>query len=141
MPLGAFLLGAWRERDGAHDQKLSIDVLSTCRFLRKRYSVYNTVVLESHRETPSPGEARVEVPKTDDADMRRQAVAKPAADHGVKTTALPDRQIPLHGGPVRRCLFDYDRFLGNDLRQCTLALRLRNAKHQAAAPLAEAAAI
>jgi hypothetical protein len=58
-----------------------------------------------------------------------------------KNQALLDWQIPLHGGPVRRCLFDYDRFFGNDLRQCTLALRLRNAKHRAAAPLGGTATI
>ena len=42
----AFLLGAWRDRGGAHDQKLSLDVLGKCRFLRKRNSIHNTVVLE-----------------------------------------------------------------------------------------------
>src|SRR6202047_589741 len=41
----AFLLGAWRNRMGAHDQQLNIKEWQTGWFFSSRYSVYNTVVL------------------------------------------------------------------------------------------------
>jgi hypothetical protein len=41
----AFLLGAWRNRMGAHDQQLNIKEWQTEWFFSSRYLVYNTVVL------------------------------------------------------------------------------------------------
>jgi hypothetical protein len=41
----AFLLGAWRNRMGAHDQQLNIKGCSPGWFLSLRYPLYNTVVL------------------------------------------------------------------------------------------------
>src|ERR1700694_2088036 len=41
----AFLLGAWRNRMGAHDQQLNITEWQTGWFFSLRYPVYNTVVL------------------------------------------------------------------------------------------------
>src|ERR1700683_4976660 len=43
----AFLLGAWRYRVGAHDPQLIIKECWTGKSFSRRYSVYNTVVLES----------------------------------------------------------------------------------------------
>src|ERR1700674_4803483 len=43
----AFLLGAWRNRMGAHDQQLNIQEWQTGWSFSSRYPVYNTVVLES----------------------------------------------------------------------------------------------
>src|SRR5712692_3885771 len=42
----AFLLGAWRNRMGAHDQQLNIQEWQTGWSFSSRYPVYNTVVLE-----------------------------------------------------------------------------------------------
>src|SRR5882724_13054390 len=42
----AFLLGAWRNRMGAHDQQLNIKEWQTGWSFSSRYPVYNTVVLE-----------------------------------------------------------------------------------------------
>jgi hypothetical protein len=39
------LLGAWRDRVGAHDQQLNITEWQTGVGFHRRYSVYNTVVL------------------------------------------------------------------------------------------------
>src|SRR5882762_8182657 len=41
----AFLLGAWRNRMGAHDQQLNIKEWQTGWFFSSRYPVYNIVVL------------------------------------------------------------------------------------------------
>src|ERR1700693_3871975 len=41
----AVLLGAWRNRMGAHDQQLNIKEWLTGWFFSSRYPVYNTVVL------------------------------------------------------------------------------------------------
>src|SRR6202158_4304877 len=41
----AFLLGAWRNRMGAHDQQLNIQEWQTGWSFSSRYPVYNTVVL------------------------------------------------------------------------------------------------
>src|SRR5260370_17860904 len=43
----AFLLGAWRNRVGAHDPQLIIRECWTDKYFCRRYSVYNTVVLGS----------------------------------------------------------------------------------------------
>src|SRR5437899_6319021 len=47
----AFLLGAWRNRMGAHDQQLNIKGCSPGWFLSLRYPVYNTVVLAARGES------------------------------------------------------------------------------------------
>src|SRR5882724_705945 len=41
----AFLLGAWRNRMGAHDQQLNIKEWQSRWFFSSRYPVYNTVVV------------------------------------------------------------------------------------------------
>src|SRR5208282_3492867 len=41
----AFLLGAWRNRVGAHDPQLILRECSGDKYFSRRYSVYNTVVL------------------------------------------------------------------------------------------------
>src|ERR1700687_2112558 len=45
----AFLLGAWRNRMGAHDQQLNIQEWQTGWSFSSRYPVYNTVVLGGSR--------------------------------------------------------------------------------------------
>jgi hypothetical protein len=42
----AFLLGAWRNRMGAHDQQLNIKKWQTGWSFSSRYPVYNTVVID-----------------------------------------------------------------------------------------------
>src|SRR5882724_2522641 len=49
----AFLLGAWRNRMGAHDQQLNIKEWQTGWFFSSRYPVYNTVVLGRNTALPS----------------------------------------------------------------------------------------
>src|ERR1700693_3427852 len=46
----AFLLGAWRNRMGAHDQQLNIKEWQTGWFFSSRYPVYNTVVIVGDRK-------------------------------------------------------------------------------------------
>jgi hypothetical protein len=41
----AFLLGAWRNRMGAHNQQLNIKEWQTGWYFSSRYPIYNTVVL------------------------------------------------------------------------------------------------
>src|ERR1700680_4007675 len=54
----AFLLGAWRNRMGAHDQQLNIQEWQTGWSFSSRYPVYNTVVVErrslKRRESENP---------------------------------------------------------------------------------------